>query len=172
MKDKIHIKTARLEITEFDPLMARRIHELSVESDNRRYLPDEVFESEEEAQRAIKTLMSFYRGGGPIVCPVLFRSEPIGHVEAAPLSGGEWEIGYHIGKDYTGRGFAAETVEAFAPFIMNRLGIGRIFGICRAENTQSRRVLEKCGFMLEFDGMGTYQDIKTRISRYRRDVIG
>lgn len=170
MKEKIYIKTARLEITEFDPLMARRLHELSIESDNRRYLPDEVFESEEEAQSAIKTLMDFYSGGGPIVCPVLFRAELIGHVEAAPLSDGEWEIGYHIGKDYTGRGFAAEAVEAFAPYIMNRLGIGRIFGICRAENLPSRRVLEKCGFTLEFDGMGAYQGMKTLIARYCRTV--
>jgi ribosomal protein S18 acetylase RimI-like enzyme len=38
---------------------------------------------------------------------------------------------------------------------MEKLGITEIAGICRADNYASRRVLEKCGFRLEFDSLAT-----------------
>ena len=40
---------------------------------------------------------------------------------------------------------------------MEKLGISRIAGICRAENKASVKVLERCGFVKEFEGLGSYQ---------------
>ena len=42
-------ETERLIITEFTTDMARVVHENSLDEDNRRFVPDEVFETEEEA---------------------------------------------------------------------------------------------------------------------------
>ena len=47
------IETNRLKITEFTPDMAQAVHENSLGADNRRFVPDEVFETEEEARETV-----------------------------------------------------------------------------------------------------------------------
>lgn len=162
------LKTDRLTITEFTPDMAREVHENSLDDDTRRFVPDEVFETVEEAAETVGFLMSRYGGAdGPFVYPVLLEDgRYIGYVQAVPLDGGQWEIGYHIGARYTGHGYATEAVKAFAPVIMEKIGIKKIAGVCLAENAASRKVLEKCGFRLEFAGEGVYQGEKREICRY------
>ena len=69
------IETARLVITEFTPDMAKDVHLNSLDEDNRRFVPDEVFETEEEAGEAIAFLTSRYSGTeGPLTYPVLTKA--------------------------------------------------------------------------------------------------
>ena len=168
------IETERLTVTEFTPDMARAVHENSLDEDTRRFVPDEVFETVEDAAETIEFLMSQYGGTeGPLVYPVLLKDGTnIGYVQAVPLDGGQWEIGFHTAIGYTRRGYATEAVRAFLPVIMPRLGIGRIKGICVAENAASRKVMEKCGFALDFRGLGQYQGEERDICAYHFDLGG
>ena len=52
------IKTSRLTITSFTPDMAQTVYENSQDDDTRRFVPDEVYNSVEEAREAIEFLMS------------------------------------------------------------------------------------------------------------------
>ena len=160
-------ETERLQIVELSPGMARALHQLSLDAANRRFLPDEVFETEADAARAIEGLRAQYgRTDGPLVYAVALKGGPlIGHVEAAPIPEG-WEIGYHIGQEYTGRGYAAEAARAFAPGVMALLNLGALYGVCDAENAASCRVLEKVGFRLIDAGKGLYQRREIPIRRY------
>ncbi|MEE0675651.1 MAG: GNAT family N-acetyltransferase [Ruminococcus sp.] len=162
------IETERLTITEFTPDMAQAVHENSLDEDNRRFVPDEVFETVDEAAETIEFLMSQYGGSdGPFVYPVLIKDGAnIGYVQAIPLDDGFWEIGFHVGEKYTKNGYATEAVKAFLPVIMNKLGIEKIKGICLSENIASRKVMEKCGFVLEFEGTDSYQGDQRQICRY------
>ena len=90
----------------------------------------------------------------------------IGYVQAVPFDDGTWEIGYHIGADYTKKGYATEAVKAFLPVILPKLGLSRIKGICLADNKASMKVMERCGFTKEFEGEGPYQGNQRRICRY------
>ena len=164
----MNIETARLIITEFREDMAQAVHENSLDEENRRFLPDEVFETVEEAEDTIRFLISRYGGTeGPLVYPVLLKDgTQIGHVQAVRLENGAWEAGWHIGSRYTKKGYATEAVRAFLPAVMNRLGIRRISGICAAENLASRRVMEKCGFIPEYEGTGEYHGGMRAIRRY------
>lgn len=94
------IETERLIIKEFDLSMAKAVHENSLDDDNRKFVPDEVFETENDARETIEFLISQYgTEDGPLVYPVLTkRNENIGYVQLAPIEGG-WEIGYHIAKN-------------------------------------------------------------------------
>lgn len=56
------LETQRLIITEFTMDMARVVHENSLDEDNRRFVPDEVFETEEDAAETIEFLMGQYDG--------------------------------------------------------------------------------------------------------------
>jgi len=153
---QLPIKTQRLYITEFDESMAEVLHLNSLDNDNRRFVPDEVFETVDIALKKIVWFRSLYAQ----------KNEPLVYVQAIPYKKG-WEIGYHITKNYTGSGYATEALHAFLIPVMKKLGISAICGICLADNAASRRVLEKCGFTLVFDGNGNYQGKKQHIYRYQ-----
>ena len=161
------IKTERLIITEFDESMIKSVHLNSLDEDTRQFVPDEVFETEEAARATVLFLMDCYKeNSGPFVYPVLIKSgESIGYVQVVPTDGG-WEIGYHIAKKYTGNGYASEAVKVFLPVIMKRLNIDKISGLCARENVASCMVLEKCGFVLDYRGIGDYQGNTREVCRY------
>ena len=162
------IKTKRLYITEFTLDMVEAVHRNSLDKDNRKFNPDEVFETMEAARDTVVFLMSVYKtGDGPLVYPVLLiDGTNIGYVQIVPMDDGNYEVGYHIAEAYTGNGYATEAVKAFLPVIMKKLDIKEILGICVAENIASIKVLEKAGFTKVFEGMGTYQNVKREIRKY------
>ena len=162
------IETERLIITEFTMDMAEAVHLNSLDVDNRRFVPDEVFETVEEAAETVEFLIGVYKNGdGPLVYPVLLKDGTyVGYVQAVPFDDGTWEIGYHIGSNYTKQGYATEAVKAFLPVIMPKLGISRIVGICLADNKASAKVMERCGFIKEFEGIGPYQGEDREICKF------
>ena len=93
----MRIETDRLIITEFTMDMAQAVHENSLDEDNRRFVPDEVFETLEEARETIEFLISVYgTNDGPQVHPVITKKDGknIGYVQMVPMEDGTWEIGY------------------------------------------------------------------------------
>ena len=110
------IETKRLIITKFDTSMVEAVHINSLDEDNRRFVPDEVFETVDDAAETVEFLMGVYdNGDGPLVYPVLLKDGTyIGYVQAVPFDDGTWEVGYHIGGNYTKQGYATEAVNAFS----------------------------------------------------------
>ena len=165
--ENLRIETERLIITVFDESMVESVHENSLDEDIRRFVPDEVFETVEDARNTVSFLMGCYKEDtGPFVYPILTKTnENIGYVQAMQTDEG-WEIGYHIAKKHTGNGYASEAVKSFLPVIMKRLNIDKISGLCALENVASCMVLEKCGFVLDYSGKGDYQGNTREICRY------
>ncbi len=163
----MRIETQRLIITEFDLSMAESVHLNSLDEDNRRFVPDEVFETVEEATETIQFLMSAYQtGNGPLVYPVMLKDGTnIGYVQLVPMEDG-CEIGYHIGKAYTGNGYASEALQAFLEVIMPQKDLQQVQGICLSENLASKKVMEKCGFQQVYEGIGDYQGQMRQIAKY------
>ena len=161
------IETDRLVITQLRADMAEDILRNSQDEDNRRFVPDEVFDTLEEAQEVVAFLMEAGKGSeGPYLYPVLTKAgENIGYVQACMAENG-WEVGYHIAKAHTGRGYATEALGAFLPRIVDKLKISCIDGVVLEENAASHRVLEKCGFVLDYQGEGTYQGQPRALRRY------
>lgn len=162
------IETERLVITEMTMDMAMDVHQNSLDEDTRRFVPDEVFETLDDAKETIEFLMSQYGSiDGPLVYAVLTKDENknIGYVQLVPIDDGKWEIGYHIAKIFTGNGYATEAVKAFLPVIAEKVGITEVYGIRLLENAASGRVLEKCGFETFFTGEGPYHEGVYEISK-------
>lgn len=161
----MRLETARLLITDFSPDMAKAVHLGSLDADMRRFLPDEVFETEEIAEAVIADLVDCYTGtDGPFVHPMLLDGEYAGYVQLAPIANG-WEIGYHTVKAYAGLGLATEAVRAFLPVMMDKLHLNEVAGICDAQNAASIRVMEKCGFIRVYEGMSLYHGERKPIVR-------
>ena len=155
------IETERLIITEFTLDMAKTVQANSVDEDNRRFVPDEVWENVEEAEETLEYLISRYGSSeGPFVYPVIVKEtqENVGYVQLCPIENGNWEIGYHIAKQHTGKGYATEAVKSFLPLISEQVGISEVYGICLEENKASQAVMHKCRFETIFRGVDKYQN--------------
>lgn len=162
----MYIETDRLIITEFTMDMVQTVQENSVDEDNKRFVPDEVWETVEEAEETLEFLISQYGSfDGPLVYPIIVKAtqENVGYVQLCPVDDGVWEVGYHVAKKYTGNGYATEAVKAFLPVIAKEAGITEVYGICLAENLASHAVMRKCGFENVYSGMGKYQGEKREI---------
>ncbi len=162
----MNIKTSRLTITTFSLDMAQSVYENSQDDNTRRFVPDEVYDSVEEARAAIEFLISQYDSAdGPFVYPIITNDggQNIGYIQLCQIDDGSWEIGYHIAKQFTGHGYATEAVKAFLPVMAKKLNTKEVYGICLAENTASVRVLEKCGFVQIYQGAGNYQGKEAQI---------
>ncbi|BCN29045.1 GNAT family N-acetyltransferase [Anaeromicropila herbilytica] len=161
------VETERLVITKLTIDMCEAFQRNSVDDENRRFVPDEVFETLEDARRTMEWLMKSYQcEKGPFLYPILLKDKTnIGYVQACAIEEG-WELGYHIAKEYTGHGYATEAVRAFLPVIMKQLKTNIIYGIVLEENIASHKVLEKCNFKLDYIGMGKYQGVDRALRRY------
>lgn len=171
MGEMMKIETERLDIVEFTLDMAEAVHINSLDKDNREFVPDEVFETIEEAKETIEFLISCYKGTDePFVYPILLKTgENIGYVQLAPIKD-EWEIGYHIGEKYTKKGYATEAVKAFLPYMIKKMGLKMVYGICLANNTASKKVMEHCGFSKLYEGIESYQGEEKSICKYIYEV--
>lgn len=160
-------KGNNVKIALMNPSMYFDVWQNSLDEDNRRFVPDEVFETLEEASEVVDQLIKCYNSKeGPFVYAVIRNSDNtnLGYVQLIPIEEG-WEIGYHIAKRFTGHGYATEAVKLFLNYIKNNTSINELYGIVLSANKASRRVLEKTGFEFLFEGVGPYQGKRRKIVR-------
>ena len=159
------IENEKLAIVKFDESMYYDVHRNSLDEDNRKFVPDEVFETVEDAKETVDFLISCYEGeDGPFVFAIIRKEDDtnLGYVQLVKIDEG-WEIGYHIAKIFTGKGYATEAVKLFLEYMKNNSDLNEIYGVALASNKASRRVLEKSGFKLIFEGNGIYQGKRRKI---------
>ncbi len=65
------------------------------------------------------------------------------------------ELGYWLGVDHWGQGYATEALHALIDYAFTDLGHDALQAGTRVTNPASRRVLEKCGF--QWTGVGLYR---------------
>jgi ribosomal-protein-alanine N-acetyltransferase len=141
------LSTPRLEIRELRPEDAVLLYLYSREECARANLPDEVLADEAAAESLIRTLRRNYPAAYPLVYGITRREDGllIGHISLSVISEGI-EIGYAIAKAYQGQGFAREAATAFSSWAKEQFSLPAIYGLARASNEASRRVLEASGY--------------------------
>ncbi len=164
-KEIVIVEDNQIEIRKMDISMVYDVWRNSLDSDNRIFVPDEVFETLEEANTVVEQIIKNYETkDGPFIYAVIRKEDQanLGYVQLIKIEDG-YEIGYHIAKLYTGKGYATEAVNLFLDYLKKNTELDTIIGIALANNKASRRVLEKCGFTLIFEGRGLYQGRKRKI---------
>ena len=117
--NKVLIADKELSICYMDQTMCYDIWKNSLDEDNRKYVPDEVFESLEEASDVVDFIIRSYDSkDGPFIYAIIRKSDNanLGYVQLIKIEEG-WEIGYHIAKMYTGNGYATRSVMLFLEYI-------------------------------------------------------
>jgi [ribosomal protein S5]-alanine N-acetyltransferase len=75
-------------------------------------------------------------------------------------------VGYRLGKQYWGNGYATEALRAVIAYLFEQTTVNRIYASTWRENSASARVLEKAG--MRFEGLarqrrfakGAFRDVK------------
>jgi len=76
------------------------------------------------------------------------------------FNGPEIELGYRLGKDHWGKGYATEIARATAHYGFEKLKLDRLVAVCYEQNLGSRRVLIKSGFR-ELGESDVYYAVRT-----------
>ena len=71
----------------------------------------------------------------------------VGSVELRP-TGDTADVSYMVAAELRGRGLASHALTAMLTWGGRELDLSQATLVCRADNTSSRRVAEKCGFVL------------------------
>lgn len=90
------------------------------------------------------------RGFGHWVLEELATGEVVGR--AGLYHPPDWpgvEVGWMVGREHWGKGYAPEAARAACAWVHDRLGLGHILSLIHPENAQSIRVAEKLGETLE-----------------------
>ena len=105
-------------------------------------------ESVEDSLNIIKTVFSkketyaIVKDDVPIGCVGLLFPPDTNHW----WGDGSAELGYWVGEEYWGNGFAVEASNALIKRAFDDLNVKQVYASFRVENTQSKRVLEKLNF--------------------------
>ena len=75
-KEDMLIDGDRLRITKMDPSMYYDVYRNSLDEDNKKFVPDEVFDSLEEADEVVDRIVGNYESeGGPFVYAVIRKED-------------------------------------------------------------------------------------------------
>lgn len=93
------------------------------------------------------------RQGGELIGACGFVAPKVEHARG--------EIGYWLGPQHWGKGYAAEAAKAVIGYGFQKLRLNRIEAVCSPENPPAARVLEKAG--MKYEGLlRQYERIKGR----------
>ncbi len=78
------------------------------------------------------------------------EEDPVGTVgfNKMDLKNGHAEIGYFMGKEYWGKGFATEAVRLMTQYAFSHINLRKVYATVNDGNAASSRVLEKNGYSL------------------------
>ena len=157
------IETERLIIRKFRDEDARKLYENHLDEEVRKWFPNECYANQEEAQDAIRFYAGCVENGNlPFVLGVELKEtgELIGDTGISEVEGkpDETEIGYCIGAQYRGRGYATELLNAISAYVASRFGIRAIYGRVVHGNEASAKVLEKNGYRFVKEEFGAEDD--------------
>ena len=147
------LSTARLTLRPFTIADVSKIYALSREEGIRRWIPDQVYRDEAHAEEVLRALWTWTAAApAPAQTPYVLGIEHdgvlVGHVGLSPCRGSV-EIGYAIESRLQGRGMATEVVTAMTAWALRDLDLPEVLGVVGVDNTPSRRVLEKAGFVAD-----------------------
>ncbi len=147
------LSSSRLILRPFSLADVPKVFVMSGEGGMRRWIPDQVYRSEDHAAQVVRALMAFTESGpDPRANPYVLGIEHketgslIGHIGLSPARGSV-EIGYAIEQRLQRNGLATEAVTVVSGWALAELGLPEVLGIVAADNAPSCRVLEKAGFL-------------------------
>jgi ribosomal-protein-alanine N-acetyltransferase len=146
----LRLETERLILRPFEPGDAEDLHVVRSDPSTFEYLGSAPAPATklEDTRAQIARLMEYHDKHGFGIAAVVERASGrvIGDCGLQLLEDGpEVEVGYKLGRQYRGRGYATEAARAWLEYGFDTLGLERIVAVAWPDNVASWRVMEKCG---------------------------
>ncbi len=142
--------TTRLYFREINTGDRDELFKIYSDKEAMQYRGSKHLESIEEADMMIAKTLRDYTSGGECRWAIVAKDSGllVGSFLYKTLSETRCEIGYSIGKDFWGRGYAQEALNRMLVYLEQR-GYTQIMATTKTGNTASSRILEKAGFRLK-----------------------
>ena len=156
-------ETERLRARKFEQKDAARLYENHSDDEVKKWIPGECYEDIDDARDAA----AFYAGRAqqralPCVLAAELKAtgELIGDTGINAVEGrpDEVEIGYVIGREYRGKGYATELLGAMTEYAAAAFGTCVVYGRVMRGNDASVRVLDKNGYVFVREEHGAEDD--------------
>jgi ribosomal-protein-alanine N-acetyltransferase len=147
----VRLDTARLILRTLEPADAEDLHAVHSDPSTFEFIGSEPSHSVDDTRARIERAALHQARHGFAMSAVVERASGrvIGDCGLQLLEGGpDVELGYRLGRDFRGRGFATEAGRAWLDCGFGTLGLDRIVAVAWPQNTASTRVMEKCGMRL------------------------
>jgi RimJ/RimL family protein N-acetyltransferase len=110
-----------------------------------RAMPGSHYDGDERARGSLRA----WQEGTELNLAIRRRSdgEAVGWVELRPR-GDHANVSYDVTAELRGQGIASRALQAFLAWAAPHIGLRRAHLVCHIDNLASRRVAEKCGFVL------------------------
>lgn len=147
---EIELKTKRLILRPMTRKYLKTTYQYSSDIENTRYMLYLPYETLEEAREQLNYYEEEWKRDNPIYYEfaILLGNE---HIGEAGVDYNEdrtvMEFGWILDKNYWGKGYAVEAVQAVLQFAIEELGAKHFCAHCDSENIASRRVMEKLGMV-------------------------
>ncbi len=140
-----------------DPSFAAAVPEIpGTEGEIREYLEIERSANEPEPDKCFNLFLERRRDNGVLgLATLVLRKD------------GQGEIGYALHGDHRGFGYASEAARAFIDYAFTELGLHRIYAETTADNTASRKVMERLGMKRE----ARFREMVREDGRWRDKVV-
>ncbi len=153
----VELRTERLILRRYRPEDADDLHRyLGTDPAMCEYTGWNPYATLESAREAVRGFIESY-GDGHVYSWVMDIDDVIvGTIGAYDYRDGRIEVGFSVVKGWHGRGLATEALKKVLEYLTENEGIPCVTAWCAAENTGSRKVLEKAGMKLvhtEKDGL-------------------
>lgn len=112
---------------------------------------NENFSRESVREYYETTLLKFAKNGDELGLNIVYRGEIVGGTGFHDIDWGDKsaEIGYWLARDATGKGIVVRAVAKLLEYAFEERKLNRIVIKCVPENTRSRAIPEKLGFVTE-----------------------
>jgi len=151
---------------------AERMMELNGEPSTRRWLPSHVYADMTEASSRMRYLISCYSSPGDprlgayvLAVEQLASGVLLGHVGFSPFDS-DVEVSYAIAEGSRGHGYGSEALLNACQWAAENFNLPSFLAITEAENTPSRRTLERAAFVHAEDTLMEFQGSQQTVSRY------
>lgn len=121
-----------------------------------RYSRWNPYATQEKAQETVQQMIDSYSDEHAYSWIMDIDGVVVGTIGAYDYRNDQIEVGYSVVRGWQGRGLATEALSRVLQYLTENEGISCVRAWCAAENTASRRVLEKSGMQfvqLEQDGI-------------------
>jgi RimJ/RimL family protein N-acetyltransferase len=110
-----------------------------------RAMPDSHYDGDERAQGSLRA----WQVGQQLNLAIRRRSDgqAVGWVEIRP-NGDQADVSYNVAAELRGYGIAPRALLAFLTWAAQQIGLRHARLVCHVDNVASRRVADKCGFIL------------------------